>query len=157
MARFRSWKAGFASGELRQSMTVASAAALVMLLVFLCGLALAAEDETNEPIGSAALSAAPVPPDGSELVAKRTATSETYLLPGGSRETRIYEAPIHFKDAEGVWRPIEEGLERVDGAIENGDNSSTFTCRRASTRVPCGSRGHGSLSLRRSIGCSRLD
>lgn len=62
-------------------------------------------------------------PVGPELIGKRTATSQTFSLDSGARETRVYAAPINYRDADGDWRPIEEGLEQGDGAtIVNGDN-----------------------------------
>ncbi len=62
-------------------------------------------------------------PAAQELDSKRTATSRTFLLENGARETRVYTAPINYRDADGDWRPIEEGLEQGDGAvIVNGDN-----------------------------------
>ncbi|HET9154932.1 MAG TPA: RHS repeat-associated core domain-containing protein [Solirubrobacterales bacterium] len=39
-------------------------------------------------------------------------------------ETRIYNTPVNYEDAEGEWQPIEEGLEEgEDGGIVNGANS----------------------------------
>lgn len=65
----------------------------------------------------------PKAPQGTELVGKRTATSETFRLEDGAREARIYQAPINYRDADGDWQPIEEGLRQGDGAaIVNGDN-----------------------------------
>ncbi len=71
------------------------------------------------------------PPDDRlvELIDKRTATSKTFQLPDGSRETRIFTSPINYRDAEGKWQPIETGLEEVgeagaeEAAFANGDNS----------------------------------
>jgi len=59
-----------------------------------------------------------------ELVHERTETSNTFELDNGQRETRIYESPVNFEDAEGNWKPIEETLEeKPSGAIVNGANS----------------------------------
>lgn len=58
-----------------------------------------------------------------ELPAERTATSTTLQLPDGSREARIYGTPINYLDAQGNWKPIEEGLEEADdGTVVNGRN-----------------------------------
>jgi RHS repeat-associated protein len=59
-----------------------------------------------------------------EIVSKRTATSDTFALPGGERETRSYETPINYRDAEGGWQPIKEGFKRSGLAIE--DRSHPF-------------------------------
>jgi RHS repeat-associated protein len=59
-----------------------------------------------------------------ELPEERTATSNTFELEGGERETRIYESPVNFEDGEGNWKPIDEELEAAaGGAITNGANS----------------------------------
>jgi RHS repeat-associated protein len=88
----------------------------VMLLVVL---AMAAASPTAHP-------AEATEPQGSqpeELPAERTATSMTLQLPDGSREARIYETPINYLDAEGNWKPIEEGLEEADdGTVVNERN-----------------------------------
>ncbi|MGN6256975.1 MAG: DUF6531 domain-containing protein, partial [Solirubrobacterales bacterium] len=50
--------------------------------------------------------------------------SDTYRLPSGRLETRAYQAPVNFKDGEGKWQPIEEGLEETaSGEIVNGASS----------------------------------
>ncbi len=60
---------------------------------------------------------------GVELKSERTATSETFRLPDGSRETRIYESPIHYRGADGEWQPIGDRLEEVEGGgLSNGSN-----------------------------------
>lgn len=56
-----------------------------------------------------------------ELVSSRTATSDTYALPDGEREARIYEAPVNFRDSEGKWAPIVEGFKRAGLGL--GDRS----------------------------------
>ena len=59
-----------------------------------------------------------------ELPARRTATSNTYLLSDGQMETRLFELPVNYRDEEGDWQPIVEGLEETaGGAITNGANS----------------------------------
>jgi RHS repeat-associated protein len=64
-------------------------------------------------------------PSGIELPGKRTATSDTYRLDSGELETRVYGTPVNYKDEEGDWQPIEEGLEpQPDGTgLENGSNA----------------------------------
>lgn len=63
-----------------------------------------------------------------ELPEERTATSETFRLPDGSREARIYGTPINYPDGEGNWRPIEEELEEADdGTVVNGRNKFSLS------------------------------
>jgi RHS repeat-associated protein len=83
-----------------------------------------ADDGSVAAEDPAANRGAAVEPQGSqpgELPAERTATSVTLRLPDGSREARIYGTPINYLDAEGNWKPIEEGLEEADdGTVVNG-------------------------------------
>jgi RHS repeat-associated protein len=59
-----------------------------------------------------------------ELPDLRTATSRTFELSDGQLETRLYESPVNYRDEDGKWQPIEEGLtELPSGAVVNGDNS----------------------------------
>ena len=46
-----------------------------------------------------------------ELVAKRTATSETFRNPDGTFTTSAYAAPIHYLDASGSWQKIDSTLD----------------------------------------------
>ena len=75
-----------------------------------------------------ALSVAPVADPGTEIVADRTANSETFRLPGGERETRIYAEPVHYNH-DGEWQPIGNALrESSDGvALTNGENDFEVT------------------------------
>ncbi|HEU5143410.1 MAG TPA: hypothetical protein VFU04_09665, partial [Solirubrobacterales bacterium] len=59
-----------------------------------------------------------------ELESRRTASSRTFALSNGSYETRIYQAPVHYREVDGQWSPIDETL-RPDGrsALSNGANS----------------------------------
>jgi RHS repeat-associated protein len=98
------------------------AIALAALLALGCGVAFASAalegQVLNAEVGSQVEGAI-------ELEGRRTATAETYRLPSGSLETRVYATPIHFRDESGTWRPIEEGLqEQPDGSgLTNGANS----------------------------------
>jgi RHS repeat-associated protein len=99
-------------------------AAVLLLASAAAGLtiALGAEDTTSGQ--ATAESAPPVDDPGVELPDKRTATSQTFRLPGGALETWIFEAPINYRDREGDWKPIEEGLEEAEaGGLINGPNS----------------------------------
>ena len=96
-------------------------AAVVLLLAIGSGIAFAEQEEADNT--DPTLSAAPTTEPGPEVVADRTATSQTFELPGGAREARIYAAPINYRDEEGKWRPIEEGFEEEGSQLTNGENS----------------------------------
>ncbi len=99
---------------------------VLMLLVLGSGIAFAEQDGSASESGQdaeAAASTAPPSEEGTEIPADRTASSRTFALPDGSREARIYEAPVNYRTADGDWKPIEEGLEGGDGAaVTNGEN-----------------------------------
>jgi len=96
------------------------------LVLFCSGLALAAGEvptEGSSPTTSSLSSPPPDEPGGPELAGKRTADSQTFLLADGGRETRIYAAPINYRDAEGDLMPIEEGLQPAEGSgLTNGNS-----------------------------------
>jgi RHS repeat-associated protein len=97
-------------------------AAVVVALFALAAtsIALAEQDEPGE--SNPTLFEAPVAEPGPEVIADRTATSQTFELPEGARETRIYAAPINYRDDEGKWQPIEEGFEEEGSQLTNGEN-----------------------------------
>ena len=101
-------------------------ALILALLVGLCSsIAIAyGEDASSLAADEVALSAPSSEPKGTELEGKRTATSATYALPDGQRETRIYQAPINYRDDEGDWTPITEGFKSDGSALE--DRSHPF-------------------------------
>ncbi|HEY2334762.1 MAG TPA: RHS repeat-associated core domain-containing protein [Solirubrobacterales bacterium] len=92
-----------------------------MLLVIGSGIALAEQDE---PDNTTAVSAYPSLEPGPEIVADRTANSQTFRLEAGGRETRIYPSPINYRDEEDEWTPIGDALrEDPNGAsLTNGPN-----------------------------------
>jgi RHS repeat-associated protein len=95
---------------------------LALLVLGATSIALAEQDESGEI--NPALSEAPAANPGPEVVADRTATSQTFELSEGARETRIYGVPINYRDEEGKWQPIEEGFEEEEGSqLTNGKNS----------------------------------
>jgi len=95
-----------------------------MLLLLGSGIAFAQGDEPEGAEGSSALSVAPQAEPGPEVVRDRTATSQTFLLPNGALQTRIYQSPINYEDSNGQWKPIEDDLEEsADGGLTNGANS----------------------------------
>lgn len=95
----------------------------VAVLLFASGVATstALGDGAEEPPGTSVDAPSPAPV---ELAGKRTATSNTFELPDGEREIRIYEAPVNYRDLEGGWTPIEEGFKTDGLAIE--DRSHPF-------------------------------
>jgi RHS repeat-associated protein len=103
--------------------------ALSLLVFALCsGLALAAggtsDSSTSSSAGDSQSGQAPQEPEGVEVESARTATSDTFRLPNGSRETRVYQVPINYEGSDGDWKPIEEGLEPgAKGSLTNGANS----------------------------------
>lgn len=98
-------------------------AMLAGLLALGCGVALATQSESNESSRDFTLSASPTADSGVELESRRTETSQTFRLPDGKLETRIFESPIHYRDDESDWEPIGQVLKETDGAtITNGAN-----------------------------------
>jgi RHS repeat-associated protein len=104
-----------------QRAALALAFVLGALLLSLCGFALAADGE--EGSGQESL-ADPLAAEAVELPGKRTAASDTFELPDGSREARLYQSPVNYKTADGDWKPIEEGFQAGEGtSLTNGDSS----------------------------------
>lgn len=94
-----------------------------LLLIGTLSMSVASANGDESP-GSGDVAAFSDPAPVSELPEKRTATSDTYELHSGRLETRVYGVPVNYKDAEGEWQPIDEGLEEADGGeIVNGANS----------------------------------
>ncbi len=94
------------------------AAMAAALLLFCSGIAWAEQ-------GSAPQTEASPPPGeepGGEITADRTASSQTFQLPDGKLETRIYQAPVNYPAAEGDWQPIGEDLEAEGATLSNGPN-----------------------------------
>ena len=61
-----------------------------------------------------------------ELVEKRSATSKTFLLPDGSKQTEVFTSPVHYRASDGDWAPIDNTLvesAKPGYAAENGANS----------------------------------
>jgi hypothetical protein len=94
-----------------------------MLLVLGSGIAFAQQNEAaTEPSGNDPSLGAHS--EGIEVIADRTATSQTFRLPDGTLEAQIFEKPVNYRDADGQWMPIEEDLaEQADGSgLTNGAN-----------------------------------
>jgi RHS repeat-associated protein len=107
----------------RKSVALGWAAIVVLLLLVGSSIALASGEEGSGDSG-AALSAPPQGETGVELPEERTATSQTFRLPNGALQSKVYGAPVNYEDAEGNWRPIDERLEEApEGGLTNGPNS----------------------------------
>jgi RHS repeat-associated protein len=100
------------------------AATLVALVICAIGIAFAAQSGlVGSGAAKASASEPPAEEPGVELPQKRTATSDTFQLPDGARETRVFETPVNYRE-EGEWKPIDEGLEEAaSGSLDNGANS----------------------------------
>jgi RHS repeat-associated protein len=59
------------------------------------------------PLGHAAPDEAP---PGREVVGRRTRTSRTWETSDGRFYTRVYAAPVNYRDADGAWRAIDDTL-----------------------------------------------
>ncbi|MDX6609194.1 MAG: hypothetical protein QOF85_1119 [Solirubrobacterales bacterium] len=96
-------------------------AAVLLLLAIGSGIAFAEQDKAGD--SNPALSEPPAAELGPEVIADRTANSQTFRLKGGGLETRVFETPVNYLDGEGSWKPIDEGLEETeDGGLTNGAN-----------------------------------
>jgi hypothetical protein len=94
---------------------------IVLLLLLGSGIALAEQTEGEaQEAASPSLEAESLP--------DRTANSETLALPDGQLETRIYPAPVNYRDEEGNWQPIGERLlETGEQTLTNGPNAFDVT------------------------------
>lgn len=111
--------------------------AILLAVLTSAAIALAADDSADAGDRVGDLSAPSFEPDGQELEARRTANSQTFLLPDGVRETRIYETLINYRDAAGDWKPIDEELSELpSGAVTNGDNSFDINLPRDLDEAP---------------------
>ena len=95
--------------------------ALASLVALGSGIAVA--EQGGSPEVDSSLSTPPDAEPGTEIAVDRTANSETFRLPNGERETRIYAEPVNYDDS-GEWRTIGSALrESGDGAVlTNGGN-----------------------------------
>jgi hypothetical protein len=72
---------------------------------------------------------------GEELLDRRTAASKTFVgeEPGQLRTT-VFQAPVHFKDPQGRWVDIDDGLAAPrDGRRRNGANAFGLSIAENST------------------------
>jgi RHS repeat-associated protein len=91
-------------------------------------------DNTSDALSAPSSSSQP---EGEEIPGKRTATSDTFQLPNGELETRIYEAPINYKAPDGSWKPIGEGFhESSTSQLESGENQFDITLPKRLGQTP---------------------
>jgi RHS repeat-associated protein len=62
------------------------------------------------PLAADQVAQATAPPPPSELVQERTASSRTVDNHDGTFTTSLYSGPVHYRDTDGVWRPISSAL-----------------------------------------------
>ncbi len=100
------------------------AAVFALLLCGGAGFALAADGAPDES-ADIETSSAPAFEQGEEIPSERTATSRTFSLSDGSREARLFNAPVNFRDEEGEWQPIRTDLSEAPSGsgLVNGQNS----------------------------------
>jgi RHS repeat-associated protein len=103
------------------------AALVVMLLALGSGIAFAEQDDSAQATDPV-LSSPPAADPGPEVIADRTANSQTFRLPSGELQARVYESPVNYLDNEGDWKPIDEDLEEAaNGSLINADNRFELT------------------------------
>ncbi|WP_316744444.1 DNRLRE domain-containing protein [Streptomyces sp. MK7] len=62
-----------------------------------------------------------------ELAGERTATTKEFRNPDGTRTTRVYTEPVHYRGADGTWKAIDTSLvpaaeaKGAPGAAKDGD------------------------------------
>ncbi|HEY6729475.1 MAG TPA: DNRLRE domain-containing protein, partial [Solirubrobacterales bacterium] len=109
----------------RISASAKAKAGVFLLITFMLALAVASA-ASGEDSGDAGNEGTPAREEiqATELPAQRTATSYTFALSDGQKETLIYDVPVNYRDEQGEWQPIDQGLEEMPGgALTNGDNS----------------------------------
>jgi RHS repeat-associated protein len=91
--------------------------------MFVLALAVASADD-DQVEGSSEAAASGLPERVKELPDRATRTSNTFLMSDGSLETEIYGAPVNYREENGDWMPIEEGIQETPaGELTNGANS----------------------------------
>ena len=76
---------------------------------------------------SAAAAALP-PPDGVELIQRRTRTAKHFALPDGRSFAVIAAAPVHYQDLNGAWQDIDLAFHR-DSAGDDLADRNVFVVR----------------------------
>jgi hypothetical protein len=72
-----------------------------------------------------------------EDVSRRDMFSRHYVLPDGTMQAEISSGPIHYRNAEGRWLPIDTRLVEIrsDGAVELSNETNPLRSRFAAGRV----------------------
>src|SRR4051794_6057218 len=98
---------------------------------------------------TAVAAAAGGPRDGRhEDPSLRTAHSSTFVDASGRRETRVYAAPVHYRDAAGAWQTIDNTLVATgSGAVTNAANSYQATLPADASSPVSFSTSRGSVSF----------
>jgi RHS repeat-associated protein len=73
-------------------------------------LALAVLSLVGLPLAATTIAEADPPPPPSELIQQRTASSRTFDNHDGTYTTSLYSGPVHFREAQGQWRPISSAV-----------------------------------------------
>lgn len=121
----RSTQLGWVKGEAPVKGIRLVSFVLLMLLAIGSGVAFAEQDEGS---AESPLRPAPTSERGPGAEAGRFASSETFLLPSGQHETRIYPEPVSYRDPRAGWKPIGEGFRETGGeTLTNGPNAFDLT------------------------------
>jgi RHS repeat-associated protein len=107
------------------------------------GIAVAADSEDEAQATLGPRDVAPSSDVVKEIPELRTATSRTYELPDGSREARVFQAPINFRDDDGLWKAIDVDLREAEGGAGLVNGGADFDLRLPS------SMGEGAVQLAR--------
>lgn len=68
------------------------------------------------------------PPLGAEIATLRTAKSRTFHGPDGSLIAALFESPVNYRDASGLWQKIDTSLHRdKKGDLQNGGASFSLS------------------------------
>jgi RHS repeat-associated protein len=96
----------------------------IIALLLITVTALSAHQGVARGEGEAPVEAEAPAPAPAEILAARTATSNTYELPSGALRTEVFTTPVNYETSDGEFKPIDEGLEEAPGGgITNGANS----------------------------------
>lgn len=78
---------------------------------------------------------------GKEVTQQRTHNSKTFDLGRGAYQTVIYPETVHFKDAEGQWKEIDNRLEEArneqgEAILRNQSNVLTMEFAKQTGKAP---------------------
>ncbi|CAM3445418.1 LTD domain-containing protein [Flavobacterium longum] len=78
-----------------------------------------------------------------ELIQHRTAYSRTFLNTNTTKTTVQSSVPLHYKDADGLWRTIDYRLTRTAGKIVYPAQEPFFECDASGSRIVVGDKTIG--------------